>query len=99
MFRNEKFLGIVHPYNLLEYFQNKETESNKTLLKRPYANGLSTNNSFLTVEAINYIALAQRKERRYQYVKCLGPLHFCPRLSWKLKRGSSNNPTLSMFCQ
>ena len=31
MFRNEKFLGFVHPYNLLEYFQNKEIDLNKTL--------------------------------------------------------------------
>ena len=31
MFRNEKFLGFMHPYNLLEYFQNKEIDSNKTL--------------------------------------------------------------------
>ena len=31
LFRNEKFLGFVHPYNLLEYFQNKEIDSNKTL--------------------------------------------------------------------
>ena len=31
MFRNEKFLGFVHPYNLLEYFQNKEIDSNKTV--------------------------------------------------------------------
>ena len=39
MFRNEKFLGFVHPYNLLEYFQNKETDSNKTLLKHQHKNG------------------------------------------------------------
>ena len=31
MFRNENFLGFLHPYNLLEYFQNKEIDSNKTL--------------------------------------------------------------------
>ena len=39
MFPNEKFLGFVHPYNLLEYFQNKETDSNKTLLKHQHKNG------------------------------------------------------------
>ena len=39
MFRNEKFLAFVHPYNSLEYLQNKETDSNKTLLKRQYTNG------------------------------------------------------------
>ena len=47
MFRNEKFLGFVHPYNLLEYFQNKEMD-------------LSKNNSFLTEEAINNIALTEK---------------------------------------
>ena len=31
MFRNKKSLGFVHPYNLLEYFQNKEIDLNKTL--------------------------------------------------------------------
>ena len=30
-FPNEKFPDFVHPYNLLEYFQNKEIDSNKTL--------------------------------------------------------------------
>ena len=47
MFRNERFLGIVHPYNLSEYFQNKEIESNKTLLKRPYTNGYIKQQQFL----------------------------------------------------
>ena len=47
MFRNEKFLGFVHPYNLLEYFQNKETDSNKTLLKRQYTNGSIKEQQFL----------------------------------------------------
>ena len=31
MFWTEKFLGFAHSYNLLEYFQNKEIDSNKTL--------------------------------------------------------------------
>ena len=39
MFRNEKFLGFVHPNNLLEYFENKEIDSNKTLQKSQYTNG------------------------------------------------------------
>ena len=30
-FSYEKFPDFVHPYNLLEYFQNKEIDSNKTL--------------------------------------------------------------------
>ena len=29
MFRNKKFPGFVHPYNLLKYFQNKEIDSNR----------------------------------------------------------------------
>ena len=29
--QNEKFLDFAHPCNLLEYFQNKESDSNKTL--------------------------------------------------------------------
>ena len=100
MFRNEKFPGFVHPYNLLEYFQNKEIDSNKTLLKRQYTNDLSKKNSFLTEEAINYIARTEK--RRYQHVKCLSPLGFCPLLSWKLKRGRSKTATsfkFELFCQ
>ena len=53
---------------------------------------LSKSNSFLTEEAINYIARTQ-KERRY---------HFCTLLSWKLKRGRIKTPTSStfeLFCQ
>ena len=50
MFRNEKFLGFVHPYNLLEYFQNKEMD-------------LSKNNSFLTEEAINNIARTEKRKK------------------------------------
>ena len=47
MFRDEKFWRFVHPYNLLEYFQNKETDSNKTLLKRQYTNGSIKEQQFL----------------------------------------------------
>ena len=47
MFRNEKFLGFVHPYNLLGYFQNKEIDSNETLLKRQYTNGSMKEQQFL----------------------------------------------------
>ena len=47
MFPNEKFLGFVHPYNLLEYFQNKEIDSNKTLQKRQYTNGSIKEQQFL----------------------------------------------------
>ena len=31
LFQNEKFLGFVHPYNLLEYFKNKDIDLNKIL--------------------------------------------------------------------
>ena len=61
---------------------------------------LSKKNSFLTEEAIHYIA--RTGKRRYQYVKCLSPLCFCPLLSCKLKRGRSKTPTSSkfeLFCQ
>ena len=58
MFRNEKFLGFVHPYNLLEYFQNKEIDSNKTLQKHQYTIGSIKEQQFLnreiTEEAINF---------------------------------------------
>ena len=47
LFRNEKFLGFVRPYNLLECFQNKEIDSNKTLLKRQYINGSIKEQQFL----------------------------------------------------
>ena len=47
MFRNENFLGFVHPYNSLEYFQNKEIDSNETLLKRQYRNGSIKEQQFL----------------------------------------------------
>ena len=46
-FRNEKFLGFVHPYNLLEYFQNKMIDSNKTLLKRLHKNRSIKEQQFL----------------------------------------------------
>ena len=31
MFRNDKFPGFEHPYNLLEYFQNNGIDLNNTL--------------------------------------------------------------------
>ena len=47
LFQNEKFLGFEHPCNLLEYFQNKEIDSKKTLLKHQYTNGSSKEQQFL----------------------------------------------------
>ena len=58
---------------------------------------ISKNNSFLTEEAIDLL-LAPRKERRYQHVKCVSPLRFCPHLSWKLKRCKSTAPIFELFC-
>ena len=95
MFRNGKFLGFVHSYNLLEYFQNKEIDSNKTLWKHQYTNG--TNGSIKEGRKQQITLLPLRKERRYQYVKCLSRLRFCPLLSLKLKRGRSTTPTSSEF--
>ena len=31
MFRDEKFAGFEHPYNLFEHFQNKGIDSNNNL--------------------------------------------------------------------
>ena len=47
LLQNEKFLGFEHPYNLLEYFQNKETDSKKTFLKHQYTNGSIKEQQFL----------------------------------------------------
>ena len=47
LLQNEKFLGFEHPYNLLEYFQNKEIDSKKTLLKHQYTNGSIKEQQFL----------------------------------------------------
>ena len=47
LFQNEKFLDFEHPCNLLEYFQNKEIDSKKTLLKHQYTNGSSKEQQFL----------------------------------------------------
>ena len=63
---------------------------------------LSKNNSFLTEEAINYIARTEKRKKIHQYVKSLSPLRFCPLLSWKVKTDRSTTPTSSkseLFCQ
>ena len=86
MFRNEKFLGFAHPYNLLEYFQHKETDSHKTLQKGQY-----TNRSIKEQQLLNRgsnKSYCSHWERRYR---------FCPLLSWKLKRGRTSTPTSSTF--
>ena len=62
MFQNEKFLNFVHPYNLLEYFQNKETDSNKTLLKHQYTNGSIKEQQFLNRES-NKLYCSYRKQK------------------------------------
>ena len=63
MFQNEKFLNFVHPYNLLEYFQNKEIDSNKTSLKHQYTNGSIKEQQFLNRESNKlYCSHREKKE-------------------------------------
>ena len=63
MFRNENFLGFLHPYNLLEYFQNNEIDSNKTLQKRQYTNGSIKEQQFLNRESNKlYCSHREKKE-------------------------------------
>ena len=63
MFRNEKFLGFLHPYNLLEYFQNKEIDSSKTLQKRQYTNGSIKEQQFLN-RGSNKLYCSHRKKKK-----------------------------------
>ena len=62
LLQNEKFLGFEHPYNLLEYFQNKEIDSKKTLLKHQYTNGSIKEQQFLNRES-NKLYCSYRKQK------------------------------------
>ena len=53
MLRNEKYPGFEHPYNLLEYFQTKDIDSNNTLQKRQKQQ--PKNNRFSEEETKKYI--------------------------------------------
>ena len=63
MCRNEKFLGFAHPHNLLEYFQNKESNSNKTLQKHQYTNGSIKEQQFLNRGSKNFIARTEKRKK------------------------------------
>ena len=52
----------VHPYDLLEYFQNKKNDSNKTLLKASIK-WIYQKTSFLIEEAINFIAHTEKRKK------------------------------------
>ena len=58
---NEKFLGFVQSYNLLEYFPNKEIDSIKLCVNTSIQMNLSKNSSFLIEEAINFIAHTEKE--------------------------------------
>ena len=47
MFRKDKLPGLGHPYNVFEYFLNKDSGSKKTLQKRQYINGSFKEQPFL----------------------------------------------------
>ena len=102
MFRNDKFPGFGHPYNLFKYFQNKGIDSNNTSQERQNTN-ISKNNRFSAEEAINYIHRTE-KRRKLPVCEILGSLGslsspMLPILSWKLKilayRGTSAIPPSS----
>ena len=63
MCRNEKFLDFAHPHNLLEYFQNKESNSNKTLQKHQYTNGSIKEQQFLNRGSKNFIARTEKRKK------------------------------------
>ena len=79
MFGNEKFLGFVHPYNLLEYFQNKEIDSNKTLLKRLHKNRPIKEQQFFN-RGSNKLYCSHREKK--EGISMCNPLRFCPLLSF-----------------
>ena len=76
MFRNENFLGFLHPYNLLEYFQNNEIDSNKTLQKRQYTNGSIKEQQFFK-RGSNKLYCSNREKKE--------GTSMLPILSWKPK--------------
>ena len=47
MFQKDKFPGLGNPYNVLEYFLNKNSGSKKTLQKHQYTNGSFKQQPFL----------------------------------------------------
>ena len=59
MFRNEKFPGFQHPYNLLEFFQNIGIDSYGS----KSSNGSMKNNRFSAEEAKNYIPRTEKRKK------------------------------------
>ena len=89
MFRNDKFPGFENPYNLFEFFKNKDIDSNESLQKRCYTKR-SENNRFSTQEAINCIPRTEKGKKvpvcemsSVSYMSL--PFSMLPILSWKLK--------------
>ena len=63
MFWNDKFPDFGNPYNLLEYFSNKDIGWNKTLQKRWYTNGSIKEQPFLNTEGSKlYSSHREKKE-------------------------------------
>ena len=101
MFRNDRFPGFGHPYNLFKYFQNKGIDSNNTSQKRQNTN-ISKNNHFSAEEAINYIDRTEKGKKLpvCEILESFGSLSspILPILSWELKiayRGASAIPPSS----
>ena len=55
MFRNEKFPGFEHPYDLFEYFQNNVIDSNNNLQKR------QNTNSSIIIEEQPFLSRGNKK--------------------------------------
>ena len=95
MFWNEKFPGIGNPYNLFEYLLNKDIDIETLIYK--WIHWRTT----VSQHRKQKIIFAPKKERRYQYVKCLSPRSLSssvlPTFPRKLKiiayRESSTIPT------
>ena len=93
MFRNDKFPGFKHPYNLFEYFQNKGINSNNTLQKHQNTNGSIKEETFLNKLYSSHrerkkVPVCEMREFSGSLLSCMLPVS-----SWKLKiiadRGSS----------
>ena len=109
MFRNDKFPGFEHPYDLFEYFQ-------RVLIQMAFCRNariqmdLSKNILFSAEEAKIYIPRTEKRKKvpvceMLEFSGSL-PSSMLPILSWKLKiiayRGSSTIPPsskLELLCQ
>ena len=106
MFSNDKFLEFEHPYNLFEYFQNKNIDSNKTLQKRWCTNWSIKEHPFLETGR-NKLYSSRLKSNKVPVSEVLESSGFSsywilPILSCKLciaYRGRSTIPTSSRFSE